>query len=147
MTETVMTPELLRQIDPKFVAPVVAVLAHESNRVETGSIFEAGGGYVRKLRWERSRGISFDLRTKLCPEYLISSWGKINSFGLPAEYPTVPVIGHNIQPPCLLSKSQHVDCAIKFHGRVAVVSGAATRCARRSRFIVFRLDERANQRT
>lgn len=147
MTETIMTPELLRQIDPKFVAPVVAVLAHDSNRVETGSIFEAGGGYVRKLRWERSHGISSDLGTKLCPEHLISSWGKINSFALPAEYPTAPVIGHNIQPTCLLPESRPVDGAIKFHGKVAVVSGAATRCVRRATFIMFRLDERANQRT
>ena len=49
MTETVMSKDILKLIDPKFVVPVVAYLCHDSCK-ENGSLFEAGAGWVDKLR-------------------------------------------------------------------------------------------------
>jgi len=127
-----MTPDLLRQIDPKFFAPVVAVLVHPSNRVETGGIFEAGGGYVRKLRWERSSGVALTPQTKPDPEHLVRSWDAINSFAPPVEHPTVPVLsGDQTETASLVSVPEHVPVvnnnAVDLGGQVAVISGAATR--------------------
>ena len=53
MTETVMPPDLLKMVQPANIVPLVAYLAHDSCE-ENGSLFEVGGGFAAKLRWERS---------------------------------------------------------------------------------------------
>jgi NAD(P)-dependent dehydrogenase (short-subunit alcohol dehydrogenase family) len=53
MLETVMPPDVLKTVKPELVVPLVAYLCHEDCK-ETGSIFEVGGGYVAKLRWQRA---------------------------------------------------------------------------------------------
>jgi len=53
MLETVMPPDILANVKPHLVVPLVAYLAHESNK-ETGNVYEVGGGFVAKLRWQRS---------------------------------------------------------------------------------------------
>jgi 3-hydroxyacyl-CoA dehydrogenase/3a,7a,12a-trihydroxy-5b-cholest-24-enoyl-CoA hydratase len=50
MTETVLPKEVLENIKPEYVAPLVAFLCHDSCE-ETGSLFEVGAGYIAKLRW------------------------------------------------------------------------------------------------
>ncbi len=50
MTETVLPKEVLDNIKPEYVAPLIAYLVHDSCE-ETGSLFEVGAGYVAKLRW------------------------------------------------------------------------------------------------
>ena len=53
MLETVMPPDVLKTVNPNLVVPLVAYLCHESCQ-ETGSVFEVGGGFVAKLRWQRT---------------------------------------------------------------------------------------------
>lgn len=43
-------------LSPKYVAPFVGYLCHESCK-ETGGVFEVMGGYISKVRWERSAGV------------------------------------------------------------------------------------------
>jgi 3-hydroxyacyl-CoA dehydrogenase/3a,7a,12a-trihydroxy-5b-cholest-24-enoyl-CoA hydratase len=50
MTETVFPKEVTERTKPDYVAPLVAILAHESCP-ESGAIYEVGAGYVGKLRW------------------------------------------------------------------------------------------------
>jgi len=45
-----MPKEVLDRLDPKYIVPLVAYLAHESC-TETGSVFEVAGGFIGKLRW------------------------------------------------------------------------------------------------
>ena len=56
MLETVMPPDVLKTVNPNLVIPLVAYLCHESCE-ETGSVFEVGGGFVAKLRWQRTEVI------------------------------------------------------------------------------------------
>lgn len=51
-----MPPDILATVKPQLVVPLVAYLAHESNK-ENGSVFEVGGGFVSKLRWQRAEVI------------------------------------------------------------------------------------------
>ena len=55
MTETVLPKELIDALRPEYVSPLVAYLCHESCE-DTGGLFEVGGGFIGKLRWERTRG-------------------------------------------------------------------------------------------
>lgn len=58
------------------MAPVVAWLSHE-DCPETGSIFEAAGGFVSKYRWQRSIGKLFSPPSLLTPESVRDNWDQI----------------------------------------------------------------------
>ena len=59
MLETVMPSDALANLKPALVVPLVAYLTHDSCE-ETGSVFEVGGGFVAKLRWQRAEVINND---------------------------------------------------------------------------------------
>ncbi len=79
LTETVLPKELLDALRPEYVSPLVAVLCHESS-TETGGLFEVGGGYYAKLRWERTVGKKIKLGKAIEPEALAAAWPEITSF-------------------------------------------------------------------
>ncbi|KAI8926957.1 hypothetical protein BC831DRAFT_454475 [Entophlyctis helioformis] len=88
MTATVMPPEMVEALKPEYVAPLVAFLAHESNK-EAGSIFEVGSGWVSKVRWQRTGGVGFPVNRPLLPEAIQSRWADITNFDDGrATYPT-----------------------------------------------------------
>ncbi len=80
MTETVMPADLVAALKPEHVSPLVAWLCHESCD-ENGSLFEVGGGFVAKLRWERAEGGLFRLSRPLTPEAVSGKWSAIVDFG------------------------------------------------------------------
>jgi 3-hydroxyacyl-CoA dehydrogenase/3a,7a,12a-trihydroxy-5b-cholest-24-enoyl-CoA hydratase len=75
MTETVLPKDLLDALKPEFVSPLVAWLCHESNS-DTGGLFEVGGGFIGKLRWERTQGATFRLGRGLRPEQVKATAGR-----------------------------------------------------------------------
>src|SRR5207244_2934680 len=58
LTETVLPKEITDALKPELVSPLVAFLCHESC-TETGGLFEVGGGFLAKLRWQRTAGQTF----------------------------------------------------------------------------------------
>jgi 3-hydroxyacyl-CoA dehydrogenase/3a,7a,12a-trihydroxy-5b-cholest-24-enoyl-CoA hydratase len=86
LTETVMPPELLANLKPEMVSPLVAWLCHEDCE-ETKGLFEVGAGYIAKLRWERARGTSFPLGKHFSVDDVARRWEKITDF-TDAEHPT-----------------------------------------------------------
>lgn len=54
-----MPPDMLEQLKPEAVVPLVAFLCSDKNTTESGQIFEAGAGWYGKVRWERSKGAVF----------------------------------------------------------------------------------------
>lgn len=79
MTETVLPKELLESLKPEYVSALVAWLCHESCE-ETGGLFEVGGGFYSKLRWERTKGKTFRLGRPVGPEDVKAAWSAITSF-------------------------------------------------------------------
>src|SRR5512139_361009 len=79
MTETVLPKELLEALKPEYVSALVAKLAHESTE-DTGGLYEVGGGFYAKLRWERSTGKTFRLGRNITPEQVDAAWKDITQF-------------------------------------------------------------------
>lgn len=118
-----MPPDVLENLKPDWVVPLVAVLVHSSNTKETGSIFEVGGGHVAKIRWERAKGALLKADSSLTPGALLQKWDNVSDFSVP-EYPTGPADFMG-----LLEASQQLSSAPPtqepdFKGRVALVTGA-----------------------
>lgn len=79
LTETVLPPGLIDQLKPEFVTPLVVSLCDENCR-ETGGLFEVGAGWMGKLRWERSKGVGFNLASGFSAEDVTSQWETIANF-------------------------------------------------------------------
>jgi (3R)-3-hydroxyacyl-CoA dehydrogenase / 3a,7a,12a-trihydroxy-5b-cholest-24-enoyl-CoA hydratase / enoyl-CoA hydratase 2 len=94
MTETVMPPALVEALKPELVSPLVAKLVHESNE-DTGGLYEVGGGFFAKLRWERSSGKTFRIGRALSIEDVDASWQDITQFTKTTHPET---IGASLQP-------------------------------------------------
>ena len=86
MTETVLPKEVVDALKPEYVSPLAAWLCHEECQ-ETGALFEVGGGFMAKLRWERARGKVFKLGRAITPEAIQKSWEAITDF-TDATHPT-----------------------------------------------------------
>lgn len=79
MTETVLPKELLEALKPEYVSALVAKLAHEGTQ-DTGGLYEVGGGFYAKLRWERAAGKTFRLGRDITPDDVDAAWSSITSF-------------------------------------------------------------------
>ncbi len=80
MTETIMPPEVVAKLKPEYVSPLVLWLASETNQDHTGELYEVGAGYIGRLRWERSQGVTFDLAQGLDADDVAKAAGRINDF-------------------------------------------------------------------
>jgi multifunctional beta-oxidation protein len=122
MTETIMPPDMLENLKPEWVVPLVAVLVHKNNTDENGSIFEAGGGHVAKFRWERSSGLLLKADESYTPSAIIKQWNKVNDFSNP-QYPSgVNDFVGLLEESMKLGPSPQGE-KIDFTGRVALVTG------------------------
>ncbi|KAG6276910.1 bifunctional hydroxyacyl-CoA dehydrogenase/enoyl-CoA hydratase fox2 [Claviceps purpurea] len=122
MTSTVMPPDVLEQLKPDWVVPLVAVLVHSSNSTENGGIFEVGGGHAAKLRWERSGGLLLKADSSYTPSAILNKWHQVVDFSKP-QYPSGP---NDFLT--LLEESQKMGPSpqgdkIDFTGKVALVTG------------------------
>lgn len=122
LTATVMPKEVLDNLKPDWVVPVVAVLTHKSNTTESGGIFEIGGGHVAKYRWERSKGALLRADDTFTPGALLSKWKDIEDWSDP-QHPTGP---NDFM--ALLEEAQKLPPnpqvqELDFKGKVAVVTG------------------------
>lgn len=85
MTETIWPEQLMNSIKPEQVSPFVLWLCSEGLS-STGDIFEVGGGFAGKLRWQRTKGKKISLE-KLSPEEIRSNFQQICSFENGVTYP------------------------------------------------------------
>ena len=122
MTQTVMPPDVLESLKPEWVVPLVAVLVHSSNKQETGSIFECGGGHIAKLRWERAKGALLKTGPTLTPGAVIKRWNHVNDFSEPT-YPTGVADFMSLLEQAQQLGDNDTGEKLDFSGKVALVTG------------------------
>ncbi|KAL6246620.1 bifunctional hydroxyacyl-CoA dehydrogenase/enoyl-CoA hydratase fox2 [Rhinocladiella similis] len=122
MTETVMPPDVLANLKPEWIVPLVAALVHPSNTTETGSIFEAGGGHIAKLRWERAKGLLLKADDTYTPGAILKKWDSVIDFSEP-EYPSGPADFVGKLENSLKMGSNDKGEDIRFDGKVVLVTG------------------------
>ena len=87
MTETVMPPEMLENLRPEFVVPIVAYLTSAENKDVNGEVFEMGAGFYAMLRRQRSHGHVFRTDQTFTPEAVREQLNTILDFDERPEYP------------------------------------------------------------
>ena len=122
MTDTVMPPDILEALKPDWVVPLVAVLTHKSNTTENGGIFEVGGGYAAKLRWERSSGLLLKADDSYTPGAILKRWNKVVDFSKP-EYPSGPADFMSLLEGSMKMGPNDQGEKLDFAGRVVLVTG------------------------
>jgi NAD(P)-dependent dehydrogenase (short-subunit alcohol dehydrogenase family) len=75
MTEDILPPEVLKNLTPDFVAPVVAYLCSEEVP-DTDSIFIVGGGKVQRTALFQNEGVTFKAPPSV--EEIAAHWAEID---------------------------------------------------------------------
>lgn len=60
MTRTVWAENDVQAVKPDYVAPLVAALCGEKPPA-SGQLYEAGSGWFAATRWQRTRGVDFEV--------------------------------------------------------------------------------------
>ncbi|CAI4210603.1 unnamed protein product [Parascedosporium putredinis] len=115
-------PDVLANLKPDWIVPIVACLVHKSNTTETGSIFEAGAGHCAKLRWERSSGLLLRPDETYTPGAVLKQWNKVTDFSNP-QHPTGTNDFLSLLEDAMKLGPNPAGETLDFNGRVALVTG------------------------
>lgn len=88
--------------NPEHIAPLVLALCSDTCPDQTGGLYEVGGGWCGRVRWQQTGGVCFSTDTTLTPEIVAKDWQAIVSFSRLPEYPgqvsdTMSKIMNNLQ--------------------------------------------------
>ncbi|RKP02725.1 hypothetical protein CXG81DRAFT_10399 [Caulochytrium protostelioides] len=126
MTETVLPPEILANMKPDFIVPLVGYLTHESVK-ENGSIFECGAGWVSQLRRQRGEGAVFKADPSFTAATVATKFPEIMDYDRKPQYPASIMetdwVGL-LETARGMAANPPAAAGITLQGKVALVTGA-----------------------
>ncbi|RDB25631.1 Peroxisomal hydratase-dehydrogenase-epimerase [Hypsizygus marmoreus] len=126
MTETMMPPEMLANLNPEFVAPFVAAVCHPDGPDATGKVFEVGAGFVAEIRWERSKGTVFKTDASFTPSAVKAKWLELTDFSnpdFPVDVADVDSKG-KLEQAAKLPPNVQSSPEVRFDGQTVIITGA-----------------------
>lgn len=117
-----MPPDVLAQLRPEYITPLVAVLVHSSNKDNTGGIYEVGGGHIAKIRWERSKGLLCKPNASFSEGNIIAGWDKVVDYSEP-QYATGPANFLELLESAMELGDNKKEQEVSFKDKVVVVTG------------------------
>ncbi|SCZ87443.1 BZ3500_MvSof-1268-A1-R1_Chr2-2g04909 [Microbotryum saponariae] len=125
MTETVMPPEMLANLSPEMIVPLVAYLCHDQTE-DNGKLFEAGAGWYGRVRWERSKGVVFKTDDTFTPAAVKAKWEQINDFSSGSTFPENITDANYLEylEEAKSIKKNETDGEVRFDGKTILVTGA-----------------------
>jgi NAD(P)-dependent dehydrogenase (short-subunit alcohol dehydrogenase family) len=79
MTEGLIPASVFDLLKPELVSPLVVYLGSEQCQDSAG-LYEVGGGWIGRVRWERSLGAGFNSHAGFSPEDVAAQWQTISDF-------------------------------------------------------------------
>ena len=126
MTETVMPAELVEALSPDYIAPFAAYLCSDSCK-ENGSLFELGGGFIAKVRWERSPGLLLNVEKHFNASAVLENFNSVVDFTKSLTYPN-SMLETNwielVEKSKLLPENRFGESGIEMRGNVVLITGA-----------------------
>lgn len=128
MTEEILPKDILQNLGPEKVVPLVLYLTHDSAK-STNAIYEVAAGFYGQIRWERSSGELFRIDDSYTPEAILEKYEGIFKFedkpfnkvshptGI-SDYAKLIAAGAQLAP--AKQSAQKVSLA----GKVVIVTGA-----------------------
>jgi len=124
MTATVMPEDILKALNPDFIAPLVGVLTAKNGPDVGGRIFELAGGFYSELRWERSRGWVYKTDdASYTPSAVAAHWKDVRDFSHPVQVE----VGNDMLPVIEAQKKlgpNEQGPPIDFKGQTVVITGS-----------------------
>ncbi|KAH7884521.1 hypothetical protein F5I97DRAFT_1812245 [Phlebopus sp. FC_14] len=124
MTETVMPPEMLANLKPDFVAPLVVAVCHPNGPNPSGRVFEVGAGYVSEIRWERSKGTIWKTDETFTPSAVKLKWSEVSDFSQPRYPQSASDMDNPLEVASGLTPNAQSTPPVRFDGKTVIITGA-----------------------
>ncbi|KAN0066359.1 hypothetical protein ACQY0O_000453 [Thecaphora frezii] len=127
LTQTIMPPEMLENLTPEYVVPIVAYLVSAENKDINGQVFECGAGFFAMVRRERSRGVVFKTDGTFTPAAVRTKIDEILNFDEGAEYPEKLTDANHmdfLERAKAAKPNDQGEGPVRFDGKTVIVTGA-----------------------
>ncbi|KAJ6505946.1 peroxisomal hydratase-dehydrogenase-epimerase [Mycena vulgaris] len=112
MTETIMPPEMLANLQPDLVAPFVLAVCHPDGPDASGRAFEVGAGFVAEIRFT--------------PSAVKAKWSELTDFSKPYYATAVTDVDSKgkLELAATLPPNVQSSPEVRFDGKTVIITGA-----------------------
>ncbi|KAG2107078.1 peroxisomal hydratase-dehydrogenase-epimerase [Suillus cothurnatus] len=135
MTATIMSPEMLANLKPEFVAPFVAAVCYPDGPNPSGRVFEIGAGFVAELRWERSKGTVWKTDDTFTPSAVKLKWSEVTDF----SPESVSDVDSTLELASTMPPNPQSAPPVRFDSKTVIITGAGAGLGRAYALMYARL--------
>lgn len=139
MTATIMSPEMLANLKPEFVAPFVAAVCHPDGPNPSGRVFEVGAGFVTEIRWERSKGTVWKTDDTFTPSAVKLKWSGVTDFSEVSHPESVSDVDSTLELASTMPPNPQSAPPVRFDNKTVIITGAGAGLGRAYALMYARL--------